>query len=105
MGLRETVAQYFDVIADYLFGRDMDEVRAPMAEHSALAADVERARQEWLTARSYFDSVTDPRLVDYAIYSIGAAEKRYMFLLDEARRQGLRVEPLAWSGKRRGSGR
>lgn len=94
MGLRETVAGYVDVVTDYLCGRDMDHVRPPTPEQISLAAAVERARQEWLTARAYFDTVTDPRLVDYAIYSIGAAEKRYMFLLDEARRQGVRVDPL-----------
>lgn len=99
MGWRETFSGYVDAVADYLFGRDFDEVRQgtrakPTPQQTALATAVERAHREWVTARSFFDNVSDPRLVDYAIYSIGAAEKRYMFLLDEARRQGLRVDPL-----------
>lgn len=95
MGLRETLVSYVDAVAHYLFGGDLDEVRPPTCEHTALAAAVERARKDWLAARSYFEHVTDPRLVDYAILSMGAAERRYMFLLDEARRQGVRVHPLA----------
>lgn len=45
---------------------------------------VEQARNEWLCARAYFDNVTDPDLIDHAIYSIEAAERKYMFLLRRA---------------------
>lgn len=103
MGLRDTLARCVGVVADYLFAHDQDAVRPSKAEPGALAADIEKAHQEWLVARSFFDNVTDPRLVDYAIYSIGAAEKRYMFLLDEARRHGVQVNPLG--KERQGGGR
>lgn len=46
---------------------------------------VEQARQEWLNAKSYFDNVVDPDLVDYAVYSVEAAERKYMYLLKKAR--------------------
>lgn len=49
---------------------------------------VEEARREWVTARMYFDSVTDPDLVDHAIFSIEAAERKYMYLLRQAKAQG-----------------
>jgi len=48
---------------------------------------VEQARTDWLTARAYFESVSDPDLVDHAIYLIEAAEKKYMYLLKQARPQ------------------
>jgi hypothetical protein len=54
-----------------------------------LRSDIEEARQEWLNAKSYFNHVTDPDLIDMAIYSIEAAEKRYMYLLKVARLQGV----------------
>lgn len=88
------MARYVDVVADYLLGHDRDAVQPPVQQPADLVSDIEKARHDWLVARSYFESVTDPRLVDYAIYSIGAAEKRYMFLLDEARRRGMQVDPL-----------
>ncbi|MDI6871418.1 MAG: YaaL family protein [Bacillota bacterium] len=57
----------------------------------SLLSDVEAARQEWLNAKAYFDHVTDPDLIDMAIYSIEAAEKRYMYLLKVARLQGVNL--------------
>ncbi|HEY8416433.1 MAG TPA: YaaL family protein [Limnochordales bacterium] len=90
MGLRKAVAGYIDNVTGFLFGRDMDQ--APRAERTQLEEAVETARREWQAARNLLDNVTDPRLIDYAIFAAGAAEKRYMYLLDEARRQGLRVE-------------
>jgi len=90
MGLRKAVAGYLDNVAGFLFGRDMDS--APREERTKLVEAVENARREWQAARNLLDNVTDPRLIDYAIFAAGAAEKRYMYLLDEARRQGLRVE-------------
>lgn len=46
---------------------------------------IEQARQEWLSAKAYFDSVDDPDLVDYAVYSVEAAERKYMYLLKKAK--------------------
>ncbi|KXS45815.1 MULTISPECIES: YaaL family protein [unclassified Candidatus Frackibacter] len=48
--------------------------------------ELEDARQEWLEAREYFETVNDPDLIDYAIYSLEAAEARYNYLLKEVRR-------------------
>ena len=51
-----------------------------------LAGDIERARKQWLRARKYFHSVSDPELVDHASYRIQAARTKYMYLLNKARR-------------------
>lgn len=48
---------------------------------------VERARQELQAARSLFDNVSERDLIDYAIFKLNAAERRYIFLLQEARRR------------------
>lgn len=42
---------------------------------------VEKARREWLAAQDEFNFVTDPQLIDHAIFSIQAAERRYVYLL------------------------
>lgn len=47
------------------------------------------AREEWVAARNYFDNVADPDLVDHAIYLLEAAERKYMYLLKRAKREGL----------------
>lgn len=54
---------------------------------------VEQARQEWLAAQSYYNSVTDKDLVDHAVFLMQAAEKKYMYLLKQARRKGITYSP------------
>ncbi len=46
-----------------------------------LVEAIDEARREWQTARSYFETVSDPALVDHAIYVMEAAEKKYIYLL------------------------
>lgn len=46
---------------------------------------VEQAKQEWQDAKRRFNEVSDPDLVDYAIYALEAAERRYVYLLKKAR--------------------
>lgn len=61
-------------------------------EGPSLLESVEQARREWENARAYFNFVTDPDLIDMAIYAIEAAEKKYMYLLKAARTQGIRLD-------------
>lgn len=56
---------------------------------AGLAQLVEQARRDWLAAQRYFNEVTEPDLVDHAIYSVQAAERRYVYLL----RLAARLEP------------
>ncbi|NLL49348.1 MAG: DUF2508 family protein [Firmicutes bacterium] len=46
-----------------------------------LTAIVHAAKQEWLDAQSYFNNATEPELVDHAILSLQAAERKYMYWL------------------------
>jgi hypothetical protein len=48
---------------------------------------IEEAKKDWQEARAYFNTVTEPELVDHAIYTLGAAEKRYVYLLKKAREE------------------
>ncbi len=56
-----------------------------------LLEDIEVARREWTNACAFFEQVSEPDLVDMAIYSMEAAEKRYIYLLKLAKHQGLQL--------------
>lgn len=61
-------------------------------EQKRLLNAVDKAREELNIARQYFNIVNDPRLVDYAIYMEEAAKSKYMYLLNEAKKAGLKVQ-------------
>jgi len=50
-----------------------------------LAEALADAHQEWQAAQNYFENVSDPELVDHAIYLLEAAEKKYTYLLRQVR--------------------
>ncbi|HZJ57907.1 MAG TPA: YaaL family protein [Clostridia bacterium] len=60
----------------------MVEDARDQAEFLAILA---QARSEWLQAQNYFEIVSDPDLVDYAIYQLEAAKLKYMYLIKQAR--------------------
>lgn len=79
-------------IADLFSAQPVEaDDHATQARVPDLQDAVEQARVDWLQARAFFDNVTEPDLVDYAIYYIEAAERKYMYLLKQARAQGLRL--------------
>ncbi len=46
--------------------------------------EVSDALRAWQDAVKYFESAKDPELVDFAIYEMEAARRKYMFLLKKA---------------------
>jgi protein subunit release factor A len=46
---------------------------------------IQQAQEELLTARQMFALMEDPDMVDWAVYNINAAEKRYDYLLKNYR--------------------
>lgn len=74
-------------------GRRPDE--ALDADGRELVAAVADARRDYEQAFSYFRYVAEPDLVDHAVLRLAAAERRYAYLLGQARRAGIR---LPWSG-------
>ena len=74
-------------------GRDRPSISletSPDAEKRDLMAAIVSARGEFEAARSYFNFVTEPELVEHAILRLAAAERRYNYVLRQARRIGLR---------------
>jgi hypothetical protein len=70
-----------------------------------LLEDLEQAWREWKHARLYFNNVTDPDLIDYAIFNMGATEKKYIYLLKRARETGINVEDFEYGFSARGRDR
>ncbi len=45
--------------------------------------NIENAKKEWEDAKNIFENVSEPDLVDYAIYKVEAAEQKYIYLLKQ----------------------
>lgn len=73
----------FDSLGNY----ESDEVQEDGKQ--VLLKSVQDAWDEWHGAQNYFENVSDPELVDYAIYKIEAARRKYVYLLKQARREGV----------------
>lgn len=50
-----------------------------------LQLQLDRARDEWYAAERYFQVVSDPELVDHAIFSLEAARRKYLYLFRQVR--------------------
>ncbi|WP_083851674.1 YaaL family protein [Sedimentibacter saalensis] len=50
-------------------------------EKKDIYINIENAKREWEDAKNIFENVSQPDLVDYAIYKVEAAEKKYIYLL------------------------
>lgn len=58
-------------------------------EKQAYIDIIEKAREEMQIAERYFETVSDPDLVDHAIFQLEAARKKYIYLLKCAQSQGI----------------
>ncbi len=67
------------------FFRSKDQNRNKFNDDQIALVD---AHRDWLAAREFFEQATDPDLVDYAILSLQAAERRYVYLWKKMQRQG-----------------
>lgn len=55
---------------------------------------LKEAHTDWKNTELYFQNVTEPDLIDFAIYQMEAAKTKYIFLLKQAREMGLKSENL-----------
>lgn len=53
-------------------------------------AEIQDALKKWKDATRFFESVNDPELMDYAIYDMEAARRKYVFLLHQKAQDGNR---------------
>lgn len=69
-----------------------DALNGPPAP--TLAHAVENARRDWQQAIREMDHI-DGELTEYVIFKVNAAERRYMALLKQAKREGVTAWPLS----------
>lgn len=81
----EKLAELLLKLSAFFFPSEEKVVSQQQEDHFLM---VEQARREWQSARDKFDQISDPDLVDHAIYNIEAAERRYIYLLKKAKEEG-----------------
>jgi len=54
----------------------------------------EKALLEWEQAKSIFNEAVDPDLIDHAIFTMEAAERKYVYLLRKAQKEKIVDESL-----------
>ncbi|HHW72751.1 MAG TPA: DUF2508 family protein [Firmicutes bacterium] len=81
--MSKSLAERFWEIAGRLLDDEDEESLSDLEEETKeeLAAKVKSAKNEWLGAISYFNQAVEPELVDHAIISLQAAERKYMYWL------------------------
>lgn len=67
---------------------DIEEQRI-REERKIFLEIVNRAKDEWIESQNYFENVSNPDLIDLAIYRMEAAKIFYMYLIKEAKRKGI----------------
>lgn len=60
-------------------------------ENQEFVEIVNKARVEWESAERTFHDVSDPDLVDFAIYNVEAAKAKYIYLLKQAKELGIKT--------------
>ncbi|KAB3532232.1 DUF2508 family protein [Alkaliphilus serpentinus] len=60
-------------------------------ENQAFVDIIRIAHDEWKSAEVFFENVTEPDLIDHAIYKMEAAKSRYIYLLKKAKEEGIKV--------------
>lgn len=54
-----------------------------------LLAEIRLAHSQWKTAQHHFEHALEKDEIDYAIYAVEAAEKRYVMLLRQAKKHNV----------------
>lgn len=55
---------------------------------------VQAALAAWKDAQNFFENVSDPDLIDYAIFDMETARRRYMYMLKCARIEQEEIEQM-----------
>lgn len=86
--LWDKLEQWFrDLRTNIGIGTSENMMERERAKGYALSTLVEKARREWEEAQALFNEVKEPDLIDHAIYAMEATERKYMFLLNEAKKE------------------
>jgi len=90
---KHDILRFFSEIPSRLFFDDGSDENGNSSK-IALVDQIREAHQEWIRAQRYFQWVSDPELVDHAIFTEEAARRKYIYLLNQAKNQGISIEEL-----------
>ncbi len=68
-------------LANVLSFKHIEEKYTAEYEKQELIEDLKAAHREWKDKESHFNDVTDPDLIDHAIYEIEASKIKYFYFL------------------------
>jgi len=64
-----------------------------------LREEARAALSKWKTAEKFLNEVSDPALVDFAIYELEAARRKYIYILGKIREEDAKIN-TAEAGKK-----
>ncbi|MCD5414106.1 MAG: YaaL family protein [Clostridiales bacterium] len=70
-----------------LYSRVFEEQEEQLRGNDTYANLVHKAHEDWQNAESFFHSVSDPDLIDFAVYNLDATKSRYIYLLKKAKEE------------------
>ena len=71
---------------------ETEKIKEDNVKEENIVEAIRESLKEIESARSFFETVSDARLVDYAIYMEAAAQSRYTYLIHQAKEKGITVE-------------
>ncbi len=87
-GLNKNFSQFLNKLKNNFAANEVNEDEKFLEQLS-------QAHEEWHNAELYFQSVTEPDLIDYAIYKMEASRTKYIYLLKQAREMGIKAENVS----------
>ncbi|MCZ8522969.1 MULTISPECIES: DUF2508 family protein [Paenibacillus] len=65
--------------------KEHERLEAAELDRLLLVREIQRAHKEWVTAQIRFEYVMEKEQIDYAVFALEAAEKRFEMLLKQAK--------------------
>ena len=88
--IKGDILRILSELSSRLFSDNVEEtIKTPEIR---LTDEIREAHLEWIRAQRYFQWVSDPELVDHAIFTEEAARRKYIYLLNKAKNQGISVK-------------
>lgn len=69
--------------------KNVSDLKEAEACHREIKEDVRKALEEWRVALAMFEEAVEQDQIDYAIFTLQAAERRYQMYLRKAKRYGV----------------
>ena len=88
---REAVLEGINHMVSGLYNKIQDLQGVERDEEEEFVEIIRKARQEWESAEKTFHNVSDPDLIDYAIYNVEATKAKYTYLIKRAKELGIKT--------------